>query len=55
VPVKFEELKKLPIIPNTGTRLKKKGKTDLYEKDDFFALKEEEELLDEDSEDENRA
>lgn len=52
VPVKFEELKKLPIIPNTGARLKKKGKTDLYAQNNFFSLNEEDELLDEDSEDE---
>ena len=32
VPVKFEELKRLPVIPNTGTRLKKKGNTDIYQK-----------------------
>jgi hypothetical protein len=51
VPVKFEELKKLPVIPNTGVRLKKKGKTDMFAQDNFFNL-EEEELLDEDSEDE---
>jgi hypothetical protein len=41
VPVKFEELKKLPIIPNTGIRLKKKGKTDMYAQDNFFSLNEE--------------
>ena len=51
VPVKFEGLKKLTIIPNTGARLKKKGKTDLYGKEDFFALNEEEELVDDDSDD----
>ena len=56
VPVKFEELKKLPIIPNTGVRLKKKGNTDLYAKDNYFSMnEEEEELLDEDSDDEMQA
>lgn len=53
VPVKFEELKRLPVIPNTGIRLKKKGNTDIYQKQDFFALNEEDELLDDDSDEGN--
>jgi hypothetical protein len=30
VPVKIEDLKKLPVIPKTSTKMKKKGHTDLH-------------------------
>ena len=42
VPINFEEMKNLPIIPNTGTRIKKKSITDLGPHN-FMSLKEENE------------
>lgn len=59
MPVKMEDLKKLPIIPQTSTvKMNKKWKTDLHHGhalDNFMSLDEapeNEELLDDDSDDE---
>jgi hypothetical protein len=44
VPLKLDELKKLPLIPNTGTRLiKKKVLTDLGLRNNIITLEEGEE------------
>lgn len=43
VPLNFEEMKNLPIIPNTGSRIKKKNFTDLGPHNNFMSLKEENE------------
>jgi len=35
VPVKMEDLKKLPLIPNTGARIKSKHNTDMQLSRDY--------------------
>lgn len=50
VPVRLEELKKLPIIPGTGARLKKKNLTDLGPVQNYLSLNETP-VVEEDSED----